>query len=80
MSIIMKNVKLGLNIIGAWPGVTASKFFFVVFGMFIISLIFQIWNTVAVVRELDLLMNNLGTTMPLTSVVLKLSAFRLKHG
>lgn len=79
MSTINGHVKIGLCMIGAWPGVSSSKFLFVVIGSLILSLIFQIWNTIEVVHQLNLLMDNLGTTMPVLLSLLKLSMFRLKY-
>lgn len=71
---------MGLTVIGAWPGSNSSKFLYLLFVAIVLCLTFQLWNLILVFQELDLLMNNLGTTMPMMSVVMKLSAFRLKYG
>ncbi|XP_014204506.1 uncharacterized protein LOC106636601 [Copidosoma floridanum] len=63
-------VEIGLKVIG--------RYFMILLGMFFVSLIFQIWNFVLVIRKLNLLMNNLATTMPLLLITLKLTMFRLK--
>lgn len=80
MNIIIRPVRIGLAGIGAWPGFNSSKLLFVLFGAILSSLTFQLSNLILVFKELDLLMNNLGTFMPMMSVVLKLAAFRLKYG
>ncbi|XP_032453632.1 odorant receptor 65 isoform X1 [Nasonia vitripennis] len=78
MSILSRHVKIGLYAIDAWPGVSSSGLFFLVMAYMTFSLIFQILNTTEMITQLDLLMNNLQTTMPVILVVLKLSVFRVK--
>ncbi|OXU31131.1 hypothetical protein TSAR_010114 [Trichomalopsis sarcophagae] len=78
MSILSRHVRIGLYAIDAWPGVSSSGLYFLVMAYMTFSLIFQILNTTEVITQLDLLMNNLQTTMPVILVVLKLFVFRVK--
>ncbi|XP_011503540.1 PREDICTED: odorant receptor 10a-like [Ceratosolen solmsi marchali] len=73
------HVKFGLRAIGAWPGMLSSRLYYIILILFVLSLIFQFWHLVKVIQKLDKLLLNLGTTISVTSVVLKLVVFRFKY-
>ncbi|NP_001177504.1 odorant receptor 64 [Nasonia vitripennis] len=76
--IVMRHVRVALQVIGLWPGYTSSVGFVIAITWLLTCLTFQLWHAAVVFSKLDALMGNLGATMAVATATLKLIAFHVK--
>lgn len=78
--IFIKHHQIILRVIGAWPTKTSSllPFFYFGLGMTFFFLIFEIWDIVEIGKDLELLLDNLVSTVGVFSGLCKIAAFRWK--
>uniref|UniRef100_A0ABD2XAX6 Odorant receptor n=1 Tax=Trichogramma kaykai TaxID=54128 RepID=A0ABD2XAX6_9HYME len=74
---LVPQIEISLKLLGVWPNTKTATIIYVLLFALSLSLIFQFWNVAVVFYRLELLMNNLGTTMPLALITLKLGIFCL---
>ena len=78
-NIFIVHHQIGLRIIGAWPGMTKLPGFYFTMGISLFFLIFEIWNIAVVYTNLEVLMDNLISTIGVVSGLCKIMTFRIKR-
>ena len=77
--VFIRHHQIGLRIIGAWPETVSLPGFHFGIGITIFFLIFEIWNVTVVYKDLEVLMDNLVSTIGVISGLCKAMTFRLKR-
>jgi hypothetical protein len=78
-NVFITHHRIGLRLIGAYPGFTQLPGFYFAIGMMFFFLIFEIWNAIVTFNNLDKLMDNLVSTIGVMSALFKIMIFQLKH-
>ena len=76
---IINYLRIGLIFFGAWPGVTTVKAFVGFLVITVLCLIFQVWNAMTVLYNLDELLKNLDTTIAVVATLFRFASFQIKQ-
>ncbi|XP_058805737.1 odorant receptor Or2-like isoform X1 [Phymastichus coffea] len=77
--IFIKHHQIGLRIIGAWPTCPLIMGYYFGMGISVFLMIFAVWNVVEVYDDLEVLMDNLVSSIGCVLGLCKITIFYLKH-